>query len=101
MLTASYSQQVVERAGGAPVLARGWGGGGVGGGRGGGVRTRWGMGPAQSDYPDFRTVAGVKIPFHRTVSQTYMRMDVELSEIRPNVAIDAALFTRPRAVPRG
>jgi hypothetical protein len=60
-----------------------------------------GMVPTQIDYSDFRDVAGVKIPFHRQVSQTYMRMDVELSEIRPNVAIDAALFTRPRAVPRG
>ena len=60
-----------------------------------------GMVPTQIDYSDFRDVAGVKIPFHRTVSQTYMRMDVELSEIRPNVAIDAALFARPRAVPRG
>ncbi len=60
-----------------------------------------GMVPTQIDYSDFRDVAGVKIPFHRQVSQTYMRMDVELSEIRPNAAIDAALFARPRAVPRG
>ncbi len=60
-----------------------------------------GMVPTQIDYSDFRDVAGVKLPFHKTVSQTYMRMDVELSEIRPNVAIDAALFTRPKAVPRG
>ena len=65
------------------------------------TQTPVGMVPTQIDYSDFRDVAGVKIPFHRTVSQTYMRMDVELSQIQPNVAIDAALFARPRAVPRG
>ncbi len=54
-----------------------------------------GMVPTQIDYSDFRDVAGVKIPFHRRVSQTYMRMDVELSDIQPNVAINAALFAMP------
>ena len=54
-----------------------------------------GMVPTQVDYSDFRDVAGVKIPFHRTVSQTYMRMDVELTDIQPNVAIDASRFARP------
>jgi hypothetical protein len=60
-----------------------------------------GMVPTQIDYSDFRDVAGVKIPFHRTVSQTYMRMDVELSEIKPNVAIEASRFMRPMPNRRG
>jgi hypothetical protein len=51
--------------------------------------------PAQVDYADFRDVAGVKIPFRRTVSQTYMQMTIELSDIQPNVPIDASRFARP------
>jgi hypothetical protein len=56
--------------------------------------------PTQIDYSDFRDVAGVKVPFHRTVSQTYMQMNVELSDVQPNVALDAAKFARPAPVPR-
>ena len=44
-------------------------------------------------------VAGVKVPFQKTVSQTYMRMTVELSEVQPNVAIDPSRFERPAPVP--
>jgi hypothetical protein len=51
--------------------------------------------PTQIDYSDYRDVAGVKIPFHKTVTQTYMQMNVELSEVQPNVAVDAARFARP------
>jgi hypothetical protein len=35
------------------------------------------------------------MPFHWTVSQTYMQMTVQLSEVQPNVPIDAAKFGRP------
>ena len=51
--------------------------------------------PTQIDYSDFRDVAGVKIPYQRKVSQTYMQMTVELSEVQPNARIDAARFARP------
>jgi hypothetical protein len=51
--------------------------------------------PTQIDYSDYREVAGVRMPFHWTVSQTYMQMTVQLSEVQPNVAIDAARFARP------
>jgi hypothetical protein len=51
--------------------------------------------PTQIDYSDFREVAGVKIPFRRQVSQTYMQMTVELSNVQPNVTIDAARFAKP------
>ncbi|NOT27552.1 MAG: photosynthetic reaction center cytochrome c subunit [Acidobacteria bacterium] len=51
--------------------------------------------PTQIDYSDFKDVAGVKIPFVRKVSQTYMQMTVELSDVQPNTNIDAARFARP------
>ena len=56
--------------------------------------------PTQIDYADFRDVAGVRIPFHRIVSQTFMQMTIELTDVQPNVAVDAAKFARPAAVPR-
>ena len=54
--------------------------------------------PTQIDYSDFRDVSGVKIPFHRTVSQTFMQMNVELTDVQPNVPLDAARFARPTPV---
>jgi hypothetical protein len=56
--------------------------------------------PTQIDYADYRDVAGVKVPFRRTVTQTYMQMNVELSEIQPNVQVDAARFAKPAPVSR-
>jgi hypothetical protein len=60
-----------------------------------------GMVPTQIDYSDFREVAGVKIPFKKTVSQTYMRMDVELTDVQPNTALDSARFNRPAPFRKG
>ena len=54
-----------------------------------------GIVPTQIDYSDYRDVAGVMLPFSWTVTQTYMQMTVSLSEIQPNVAIDAARFAQP------
>jgi hypothetical protein len=54
--------------------------------------------PTEINYDDYREVAGVKMPFTWTVSQTYMQMTIKLSEIRANVPVDAARFTKP-AVP--
>jgi hypothetical protein len=45
--------------------------------------------PTEINYDDYRDVAGVKMPFTWTVSQTYMQMTVKLSGIRPNVPVDA------------
>jgi photosynthetic reaction center cytochrome c subunit len=56
--------------------------------------------PTQIDYADYREVAGVKMPFTWTVSQTYMQMTVKLSELRPNVPIDAARFAKPAPATR-
>jgi hypothetical protein len=51
--------------------------------------------PTQIDYSDYRDVAGVKMPFKWTVTWTDNRTFIELSEVRSNVAIDAARFARP------
>jgi hypothetical protein len=52
------------------------------------------------DYDDYRDVAGVKIPFRWTVSWLSGRSVYELSNVNPNVAIDAAKFARPAAARR-
>jgi photosynthetic reaction center cytochrome c subunit len=52
------------------------------------------------DYDDYRDVAGVKIPFKWTVSWLSGRSVFELSNVQPNVAIDAAKFARPAAARR-
>jgi hypothetical protein len=64
------------------------------------TETPVGFVPTQIDYADYREVAGVKVPFRRIVTQTYMQMTVELTEMQPNVQIDAARFARPAPVPR-
>jgi hypothetical protein len=62
------------------------------------TQTPVGFVPTQIDYSDYRDVAGVKVPFRKTVSQTYMRMSIELSDVQPNVAIDRKIFERPAPV---
>lgn len=64
------------------------------------TRTPVGFVPTQIDYADYREVAGIKIPFKRIVTQTYMQMTVELGDVQPNVQIDASRFARPAPVQR-
>ena len=64
------------------------------------TQTPVGFVPTQIDYADYREVAGVRMPFRWTMSQTYMQMTVELSDVRPNVPIDAARFAKPAPAPR-
>ncbi len=47
------------------------------------------------DYSDYRDVAGVKIPFKWTVTWLDGRSHYEMNEARPNVPVDAKMFTRP------
>jgi len=54
-----------------------------------------GMVPIQVDYSDYREVAGVKLPFHSVVTWTNGQTIVELSEMQPNVIIEAARFGKP------
>ena len=57
--------------------------------------------PTQFDFEDYREVAGVKIPFRWTFAWVSGRDVVELTDVQPNVAIDAARFAKPApAVPR-
>jgi outer membrane lipoprotein-sorting protein len=51
----------------------------------------------QVDYSDYREVAGVRMPFKWTVSWLNGRSVYELTDVQPNVAIDAARFARPNA----
>jgi photosynthetic reaction center cytochrome c subunit len=54
-----------------------------------------GINPAQTDYSDYRDVAGVKIPFKWTVTWTDGQSMIELTGVEANVPIDAAKFARP------
>jgi photosynthetic reaction center cytochrome c subunit len=51
--------------------------------------------PTQVDYSDYRDVAGVKMPFRWTVTWTGGQSNIELKDVQPNVAIDAARFAKP------
>jgi photosynthetic reaction center cytochrome c subunit len=53
--------------------------------------------PTQVDYADYREVSGVKMPFRWTVTWLDGRDTIELTEVQPNVPIDAARFARPPA----
>jgi len=58
-------------------------------------QTAVGSVPTQIDYADYREVAGVKMPFRAIVTWTGGQSTIALSEVRPNVPIDAARFARP------
>jgi outer membrane lipoprotein-sorting protein len=51
--------------------------------------------PVQVDYSDYRDVAGVKMPYSWVTTWTNGQSFIKLKEIRPNVRIDDARFTRP------
>jgi hypothetical protein len=53
--------------------------------------------PTEINYDDYRDVAGVKMPFTWTVSQTYMQMTIKVSSISPNVTVDPVVFAKPAA----
>lgn len=51
--------------------------------------------PTQIDYSDYSEVAGVKMPRTIVITWTGGQSKILLSEIQPNVAIDAAKFAKP------
>ena len=51
----------------------------------------------QTDYSDYRDVAGVKMPFKWTDTWLDGRDIVEITDVQPNVNIDAAKFAKPAA----
>ena len=63
-----------------------------------------GMVPTQVDYSDYRDVAGVKLPLHMVITWTDGQSTIQLTDVQPNVALDAAKFAKPAAAmvkPRG
>jgi hypothetical protein len=62
------------------------------------TRTPVGFIPTQVDYADYRDVNGVKVPFDRKVTQTYMQAHVILTDVQPNAAIEASRFAKPAPV---
>jgi hypothetical protein len=54
-----------------------------------------GLNPTQIDYADYREVAGVKMPFRWTITWLSGRSTIELTNVQPNVPIDAAKFAQP------
>ena len=51
--------------------------------------------PTQIDYAEYREVAGIMMPFRWTFTWLGGRDVYELTEIQPNVPIDATSFARP------
>jgi photosynthetic reaction center cytochrome c subunit len=51
--------------------------------------------PTQFDFEDYQEVAGVKMPFRWTFAWVSGRDVVQLTDVQPNVAIDAARFAKP------
>jgi len=51
--------------------------------------------PTQIDYSDYRPVAGVMTPFKFTYGWVSGREEYTLTEVQPNVPIDAAKFNQP------
>jgi photosynthetic reaction center cytochrome c subunit len=54
-----------------------------------------GLNPREIDYSDYRDVAGVKLPFKWTAVWTDGRSEFEMTDIKPNATIDAAIFAKP------
>ncbi|OFW01232.1 MAG: hypothetical protein A3I61_08330 [Acidobacteria bacterium RIFCSPLOWO2_02_FULL_68_18] len=58
-------------------------------------RTAVGTVPIQIAYSEYRPVAGVQMPFRTVITWTDGQNTFALTEIQPNVALDAARFARP------
>ncbi len=54
-----------------------------------------GLNPSQVDYADYRDVDGVQVPFRVTMSEPGEFTTIQFEEIRQNVAIDEAVFSKP------
>lgn len=51
--------------------------------------------PTQIDYSDYRDADGVKVPLRWSLSRSFARFTIQLSEVKSNVAIDSARFAKP------
>jgi photosynthetic reaction center cytochrome c subunit len=57
--------------------------------------TALGLNPIQVDYADYRDVSGIKMPYRLTTTWTDGRSTIVFTDLRVNVAIDAAKFSKP------
>jgi photosynthetic reaction center cytochrome c subunit len=57
--------------------------------------TAVGLTPLHIEYSDYRAVAGVKMPFHWTVTWVDGQSTTELSDVQPNAPVGAAKFAKP------
>jgi hypothetical protein len=62
------------------------------------TRTPVGFIPTQVDYADYRDVNGVKVPFDRKVTQTYMQAHVIITDVQANAPIEGSRFAKPAPV---
>jgi hypothetical protein len=66
------------------------------------INTAVGLIPLRVDYSDYRGVAGVKMPFHWTVTWVDGQSTTEISAVQPNATVAEAKFMKPApAVSRG
>lgn len=59
------------------------------------ANTPVGIVPTQIDYSNYRDVSGVKLPSHWVVTWTDGRSTVDLNDLRANIPIDGARFSKP------
>ena len=57
--------------------------------------TALGLNPIQVDYSDYRDVSGVKMPYRLITTWTDGRSTIVFTDLRANLAIDAAKFAKP------
>jgi photosynthetic reaction center cytochrome c subunit len=62
------------------------------------IDTTVGLIPLHIDYSDYRTVAGIKMPFKWQTTWVDGQSTTELSDIQPNAAVAAAKFAKTPAV---
>ncbi len=59
------------------------------------TNTMVGLIPMHVEYSDYRTVAGVKVPFHWVTTWTDGQSTTQLDSVQANVAINADKFNKP------
>ena len=59
------------------------------------TNTAVGLIPTHIEYSDYRTIAGVKLPFHWVTTWTHGQSTTQLTEVQPNPGIDAKKFAKP------
>ncbi|HVB58912.1 MAG TPA: hypothetical protein VNE63_21100, partial [Candidatus Acidoferrales bacterium] len=51
--------------------------------------------PTHIEYSDYRSVAGVMMPFHWQVTWVDGQSTFQLTDVQPNVPVDAEKFAKP------